>query len=165
MILRMSLWVHIQKNNLLRHLRDSSVGAEKRESNKTWIKLKAHIASAFGIWGIRWIQKVNASWRFARTSKSFKCGKTSGWEASQAHKAAPIPMTWCMLRGANLQVNSMPIPYTSWTPHASTSTILSPQLDAAKHGNALSFQVESTWCMLLASCSSDRKIGIANHLN
>jgi hypothetical protein len=35
MILRMSLWVHIQKNNLLRHLRDSSVGAEKRESNKT----------------------------------------------------------------------------------------------------------------------------------
>ena len=64
-------WAHIQKV-LLHHLRDPIVGAEKHESNRTWIKLKARIAKAFGIWGILWMQKVKASGRFARTSKSFQ---------------------------------------------------------------------------------------------
>jgi hypothetical protein len=50
----------------------------------------------------------------------------------------------CKNAGKSINNQKQCFPNTSWTPPASTSTILSPQLDAAKHVNALSFQVESS---------------------
>ena len=71
--------------------------------------------------------------------------------------AAPIPMTWCMLRGANLKVNSIPIPYLM---HAScklffgrsasriTWIIVSQLLPA--------FQLGSSWPTLKWWCLNDQ---------